>query len=276
MQGGKLRAEGAHRPKRRRQNERFQSVGPAVLHRAGVHRRCCGGSRQRAGRARHRARGTADQLAPGLQLSQVAGHHLWRRRGNLSAPVRGDRRPLPDPGVLGRRDRAGPGRHQRDHRRHRRMFAFGGLLQLGQGPGLRLRCRPAVHLLGPRQERLQLSGRRHRELQHLPGKVQSGQLSGRQHRRADGRLVSQGNQLSGRHAGPEDAHFRPGGPGRRKAGRRAAADRRRRHLSLAGARTIDAAEWVGPYDDSKLGFQKVAPYYYYPGFGRAARRSASS
>ena len=30
--------------------------------------------------------------------------------------------------------------------------------------------------------------------------------------------------------------------------------------------TIDAAEWVGPYDDEKLGFQKVAPYYYYPGW----------
>jgi len=30
--------------------------------------------------------------------------------------------------------------------------------------------------------------------------------------------------------------------------------------------TIDAAEWVGPYDDQKLGFFKVAPYYYYPGF----------
>ena len=30
--------------------------------------------------------------------------------------------------------------------------------------------------------------------------------------------------------------------------------------------TIDAAEWVGPYDDLKLGFYKVAPYYYYPGF----------
>ena len=29
---------------------------------------------------------------------------------------------------------------------------------------------------------------------------------------------------------------------------------------------IDAAEWVGPYDDEKLGFVKVAPYYYYPGF----------
>ncbi len=30
--------------------------------------------------------------------------------------------------------------------------------------------------------------------------------------------------------------------------------------------TIDGAEWVGPYDDEKLGFQKVAQYYYYPGF----------
>jgi TRAP-type mannitol/chloroaromatic compound transport system substrate-binding protein len=30
--------------------------------------------------------------------------------------------------------------------------------------------------------------------------------------------------------------------------------------------TIDACEWVGPYDDEKLGFYKVAPYYYYPGF----------
>ena len=30
--------------------------------------------------------------------------------------------------------------------------------------------------------------------------------------------------------------------------------------------TIDAAEWVGPYDDEKLGFHKVARYYYYPGW----------
>ncbi|CAN7603997.1 TRAP transporter substrate-binding protein [Bosea sp. LjRoot90] len=30
--------------------------------------------------------------------------------------------------------------------------------------------------------------------------------------------------------------------------------------------TIDAAEWVGPADDEKLGFNKVAPYYYYPGW----------
>jgi TRAP-type mannitol/chloroaromatic compound transport system substrate-binding protein len=30
--------------------------------------------------------------------------------------------------------------------------------------------------------------------------------------------------------------------------------------------TIDAAEWVGPYDDEKLGLQKAAKYYYYPGW----------
>lgn len=30
--------------------------------------------------------------------------------------------------------------------------------------------------------------------------------------------------------------------------------------------TIDAAEWVGPYDDEKLGFHKVAKNYYYPGW----------
>ena len=30
--------------------------------------------------------------------------------------------------------------------------------------------------------------------------------------------------------------------------------------------TIDAAEWIGPYDDEKLGLYKVAKYYYYPGW----------
>ena len=30
--------------------------------------------------------------------------------------------------------------------------------------------------------------------------------------------------------------------------------------------TIDATEWVGPYDDEKLGFYKVAKNYYYPGW----------
>jgi TRAP-type mannitol/chloroaromatic compound transport system substrate-binding protein len=30
--------------------------------------------------------------------------------------------------------------------------------------------------------------------------------------------------------------------------------------------TIDGAEWVGPYDDEKIGLAKVAPFYHYPGW----------
>ncbi|HUX26376.1 MAG TPA: TRAP transporter substrate-binding protein [Burkholderiales bacterium] len=37
--------------------------------------------------------------------------------------------------------------------------------------------------------------------------------------------------------------------------------------------TIDAAEWVGPYDDEKLGFYKVAKYYYYPGWWEAGTQA---
>lgn len=33
---------------------------------------------------------------------------------------------------------------------------------------------------------------------------------------------------------------------------------------------IDAAEWVGPYDDEKLGLNKVAEFYYYPGWWEPA------
>ena len=29
---------------------------------------------------------------------------------------------------------------------------------------------------------------------------------------------------------------------------------------------VDAAEWIGPYDDQKLGLNKAASYYYYPGW----------
>ncbi|MCJ2041574.1 ABC transporter substrate-binding protein [Methylobacterium sp. E-041] len=32
------------------------------------------------------------------------------------------------------------------------------------------------------------------------------------------------------------------------------------------AKRLDAAEWIGPYDDERLGLQKAAPIYHYPGF----------
>ncbi len=36
--------------------------------------------------------------------------------------------------------------------------------------------------------------------------------------------------------------------------------------------TIDGCEWIGPYDDAKLGFQKVAKYYYAPGWWEGGPR----
>ncbi len=39
--------------------------------------------------------------------------------------------------------------------------------------------------------------------------------------------------------------------------------------------TIDATEFSGPYDDEKLGFYKVARYYYYPSFWEPAPSSPS-
>jgi TRAP-type mannitol/chloroaromatic compound transport system substrate-binding protein len=39
---------------------------------------------------------------------------------------------------------------------------------------------------------------------------------------------------------------------------------------------VDAAEWVGPYDDEKLGFYKVAKYYYYPGWWEPGPSSPST
>jgi TRAP-type mannitol/chloroaromatic compound transport system substrate-binding protein len=38
--------------------------------------------------------------------------------------------------------------------------------------------------------------------------------------------------------------------------------------------TIDGAEWVGPYDDEKLGFVKVAAFYHYPGWWESNSTSA--
>ncbi len=39
--------------------------------------------------------------------------------------------------------------------------------------------------------------------------------------------------------------------------------------------TIDAAEWIGPYDDEKLGFYKVAKFYYTPGWWEGSAQITS-
>jgi TRAP-type mannitol/chloroaromatic compound transport system substrate-binding protein len=39
---------------------------------------------------------------------------------------------------------------------------------------------------------------------------------------------------------------------------------------------IDAAEWVGPYDDEKLGLNEAAPFYYYPGWWEQIKMGATT
>ena len=143
------------------------------------------------------------------------------------------------------------------------------LLLLRQGPDLRLRHRRVPFgLEHARQTRpgSMLGGGREL-LNEFYKKYNCVIAARRQHRLPDGRLVSQGDQVRS--------------PISRVSSCASAALPARVLQKLgvvpqqiAGGDiypalekgTIDAAEWVGPYDDEKLGFYKVAPYYYYPGW----------
>ena len=142
------------------------------------------------------------------------------------------------------------------------------VLLLRQGPDV---CASAPRCaFGPnaRAEPGLVHGRRRQgSAQRVLQEIQLHRLARRQHRLPDGRLVPQGDQHHRRPQGPEDADRRLC----RQACCRSSASCRSR--SPAGdiypaleKGTIDAAEWVGPYDDEKLGFYKVAPHYYYPGW----------
>ena len=88
----------------------------------------------------------------------------------------------------------------------------------------------------------------------------------RQHDGADGRLVPQGDQHHRRPEGRQDAHRRLCRRGDRQAWRTPQQIAGRDIYPALEKGTVDAAEWVGPHDDEKLGLHKVAKYYYYPGW----------
>ena len=140
------------------------------------------------------------------------------------------------------------------------------LLLLRQGPDLRHRHRGSLRPQRAADELLALPGRRQRPAQRLLRQAQPLRHARRQHRRADGRLVAQRDQHPRRHAGRQDAHRRPRRPVVEKLGVVPQQIPGGDIYPALERGTIDAAEWVGPYDDQKLGFYKVAPYYYYPGF----------
>ena len=88
-----------------------------------------------------------------------------------------------------------------------------------------------------------------------------------QYRRADGRLVPQGDQdrsTTSRVSRCASA----AGPARRSASSASCRSRSPAATSIRRWKRAPSTptEWVGPYDDEKLGFYKVAKYYYYPGW----------
>jgi TRAP-type mannitol/chloroaromatic compound transport system substrate-binding protein len=155
---------------------------------------------------------------------------------------------------------AGAGRRAERHRRVRHTapyyyvgkdptFAFGTAVPFG---------------LNTRQQNAWMYFGGGRELMNEFYKDYGPRRSLRQHRHADGRLVPQGDQdvedLKG-------LKFRIGGFAGQVLSKLGVVPQQIAGGDIYPALekgTIDAAEWVGPYDDEKLGFYKVAPYYYYP------------
>ena len=186
--------------------------------------------------ARHRAGGAGDQMAPDVELPEVARHDLRRRRDLRQGGGRGHRRQVPDRGLRGRRDRAGPARRStRCTNGTRRNLPHRLLLLLGQGPDLRLRHGGAVRPEHPQQNAWMYQGggidllnefyAEDTSIYALPGGNTGAQMGGWFRKE-----IKTPDDL----ARPQDAHRRFGRRGDRQARRRAAADRRRRHLSGAG------------------------------------------
>ena len=105
---------------------------------------------------------------------------------------------------------------------------------VGKDPDLRLRLRRPLRPQRPAAERLDVCRRRARAHARLLQGLQHRPIPGGQHRRPDGRLVPQRDQIGRRSEGPEVPHRRHRRQGAGQPRRRAAADRRRRHLPGAG------------------------------------------
>ncbi len=185
---------------------------------------------------RHRAGFCADahgQVALRFEFPQIARYHL-RCGGNCrQGSQRHHRRQVPDPGVRGGRDRSRAAGGRCRAGGHRGVRPHRALLLLRQGPDLRLRHGHSVRAQPAAVRRLVVHGRRRGALQRVHQGFRNRVDPVRQHGRADGRLVPQGDQD---HRGPQGSQVprrRIRGAGTDEARRRAAADRRRRHLSVA-------------------------------------------
>jgi hypothetical protein len=151
------------------------------------------------------------------------------------------------------------------------------LLLLRQGPDLRARLRHALRPDSRQMTAWMDEGNGRKLMREFYAKYNIIKLQRRQHRHADGRLVPQGDQVVADFKGLK---MRIGGFGGKVMAKHGRACRRTSPAARSTRRwkraRIDAAEFVGPYDDEKLGFNKVAPFYYYPGWWEGGPSWSSS
>src|SRR6478672_5725676 len=205
-------------------------------------------------------------MAADVELPEKPGDDLWRRRVLRRTREQADRWKVQHPRVRGGRSRPRiPGARCRPAG-HRRAVPDRDLLLRRQGLHHGLRHGAAVRAHHAPAERLDVPRRRHRHDERLLQGVWRDRLPGRQHRRADGRLVPQRGQHACRLQGPQDAHPRPCGQVMARIGAVPQALPGGDIYPALERGAIDATEWVGPYDDEKLGFYKIAKHYYYPGW----------
>src|SRR3984957_19229264 len=229
-----LRWRGSRSSSPRETHHEASSVSASGRHRSCDH---CGGQ------ARRCAIDARAQVAPDVELSEIARHDLRGFRAVRQGGGGSDRQPVSDRGVRRRRDRAGAQCGRRGAERHRRDVRDHILSFRRQEPDLRARHRGALRPQCAHAERVVVLRRRPRADERLLQEVQLHRARRRKFRISG----IAGNVLARLGVVPQQI---PGGD-----------------IYPALERgTIDAAEWVGPYDDEKLGLNRVAPYYYYPGW----------
>ena len=216
-----------------------------------------------------RARIARSQMAARVELSEEPGHDLRRRRDDQQARRGGDRRQVPDPGVRRRRNRAGVRRRRRRAERapssaatRRRIISSARIRRS------RLRCAIPFGMNARQQNAWMYHGGGLQLMQRIPA---------RSYNIISFPAGNTGAQMGGWFRKEIKTRRRPARASR--CGSAASPARCCAKLGVVPQQipggdiypalekgTIDAAEWVGPYDDEKLGFYKVAKYYYYPGW----------
>ena len=191
---------------------------------------------------------------------------LWRRGIFLQQGRGRNRQQVPDPGLRRRRDRAGAAGAGCGAERHRRVRPDRALLLCRQGPDLRLRLHRAVRLQRAPAAGLDAAGRRAgADNEFTKDYNVTGFIAG-----------NTGAQMGGwfrqELKSPDDMKglkFRIAGLAGQVIAKLGGVPQQIGGGDIYPALekgTIDAAEWVGPYDDERLGFYKIAKFYYYPGW----------